>query len=94
LAQYYLPSNSITPYVGAGINVTQFSGFVNKNVTYDKNHLGGVVQAGFYTALHNDLTLNVELKKAGIKLKTTDEDGSTTSKYSPFIVGFGVGYVF
>jgi len=52
------------------------------------------VQAGFYTALHNDLTLNVELKKAGIKLTTKDEDDITTFKYSPFIVGFGVCCVF
>ncbi len=102
LQYHFAPdSQSFRPYVGAGINYTNFSsvslaaGATPLNVK--KSSTGLALQAGFDVPITENLTFNLDLKKAYIK---TDVSAATSGAYvttlnvDPYLVGVGLGWKF
>lgn len=103
-AQYYfLDKNAkARPYVGAGINYTQFFGTKStvdsvKNVKL-KHSWGPVVNAGVDIGLTDHLYLNASMWYAKIKTKATFKLGvapqSVDVKLDPTVFFLGLGYRF
>lgn len=95
--QYHFDGYAVKPYVGAGINYTQFSSvnILGGNVTLDSNSWGGALQAGVDIPLSGNMYLNVDLKK--IQIGTDVFAGGVkagTFKVDPLLLGVGVGWRF
>ena len=99
LAQYRFTSlgtGPVTPYVGAGINLTLFSSVnLPAGFTIDKRSIGPAYQLGADIALGGAWSLNVDYKKVQIR---TDLSSSGTNlgtiQVDPTLIGVGVGYKF
>ncbi len=94
---HFLPDNpSFRPYVGAGINYTNFSGYsLANNITGSSSSWGGALQAGFDIPLTSSMTFNVDIKKLYIKNDLSTPAGPlTTLKLDPLLVGVGLGWKF
>jgi outer membrane protein len=95
--QYHFDGYAVKPYVGAGINYTQFSSvnILGGNATLDSNSWGGALQAGVDIPLSGNMYLNVDLKK--IQVGTDVFAGGVkagTFKVDPLLLGVGVGWRF
>jgi outer membrane protein len=95
--QYHFDGYAVKPYVGAGINYTQFSSvnILGGNATLDSNSWGGALQAGVDIPLSGNMYLNVDLKK--IQIGTDVFAGGVkagTFKVDPLLLGVGVGWRF
>ena len=95
--QYHFTGYAVKPYVGAGINYTQFSNvdILGGNATLDSNSWGGALQAGVDIPLSGNMYLNVDLKK--IQIGTDVFAGGVkagTFKVDPLLLGVGVGWRF
>lgn len=102
LQYHFAPQAQFRPYVGAGLNYTNFS-----SVKFDaavvtalhpsiKNNSWGLsVQAGFDYMLDKNWSLNVDVKKVQISTKVYSS-GTEVGKFKvdPLLIGVGVGYRF
>lgn len=98
LQYHFMPKETISPYVGAGLNYTFFyneNSPAGINVRY-KDHIGYALQAGVDYQLSENWYANLDVKK--IFLKTTvnvDPIGVVADvNIDPWIIGLGVGYKF
>lgn len=100
--QYHLPLGSFRPYVGLGLNATNFSDVqfspavvsaLQPNVK--RMSYGAAAQIGADYALGGGWLLNVDVKK--VQIKTTVYSGTAeagTFKVDPLLVSVGVGMRF
>ncbi len=101
-AQYhFFPDQAFRPYVGAGVNYTFFydseaqAGSIAYHTHYS-NSWGAALQAGFDYHVSGNWYANLDLKKIFLTTTATIDDGLVTSKVhlDPWLIGFGVGYLF
>jgi outer membrane protein len=102
LQYHFAPQAQFRPYVGAGLNYTNFS-----SVKFDaavvtalhpsikNNSWGLAVQAGFDYMLDKNWSVNVDIKKVQISTKVYSS-GTEVGKFKvdPLLIGVGVGYRF
>jgi len=97
-AQYhFLPTNSIDPYVGAGINYTNISSqnLLGGVVTLEHKSFGGALQAGVDFKIDKNWSINLDLKKVWISSDVYIEGTKVSNaQLNPLLVGAGVGYRF
>ena len=95
---HFLPdSPSFRPYVGAGINYTNFSSYSLSGgaITGSSSSWGGALQAGFDIPLTSSMTFNVDIKKLYINNDLRTAGGPLTSlKLNPLLLGVGLGWKF
>ena len=103
LAQYHFTNfGAFKPYVGAGINYTNFSSVshneLGKAVDWNvkRSSWGGALQVGFDYALDKNWSLNFDVKKLYMDTKVDTELAGHLGKLklNPVLVGVGVGYRF
>lgn len=96
LQYHFNPGATVQPYVGAGLNYTNFSGVdLPSGITIKKSSFGLALQAGVDVALGNNLYLNFDVKKVQIKTDILQNDARVdTLKVDPWLVGVGVGWRF
>ncbi|MGZ8256724.1 MAG: OmpW/AlkL family protein [Gallionella sp.] len=96
-AQYhFMPSATIRPYVGAGLNYTRFYS-VNLPTGLDvgKSSFGGALQAGVDFQVNKDFFINLDVKKIFMKTDVTSNGAyATTLTIDPVVIGLGVGMKF
>lgn len=99
LAQYRftnLGTGPVTPYVGAGINLTLFSSVnLPAGLDIENRSIGPAYQLGADIALGGAWSLNIDYKK--VQIRTDLSSGGTnlgTIKVDPTLIGVGVGYKF
>lgn len=96
-AQYHFNGlGRVVPYVGAGINFTQFSSVsLPAGVTIDKTSWGGALQVGFDVPVAKNVVVNFDVKKVWIQTDVKAAGAKIgTFKVDPLLVGVGVGYRF
>jgi outer membrane protein len=99
LAQYRftnLGTGPVTPYVGAGINLTLFSSVnLPAGLDIENRSIGPAYQLGADIALGGAWSLNIDYKKVQIRTDLSN-NGATlgTLKVDPTLIGVGVGYRF
>ena len=101
LAQYHFNTGSLKNYVGAGLNFTYFYGEdpgVAKRVSYD-NSVGYALQFGTDYKIAENTFINFDVKKLFLSTDVeveTYSNGTVTAEVdiNPWIIGFGVGYMF
>jgi len=96
-AQYrFTGLGAFTPYVGAGINYTRFSGVqLPAGVDIDRSSVGAALQVGVDIPLNAQLSLNVDVKK--LQIRTDVSAGGTglgDFRVDPLLVGVGLGWRF
>jgi outer membrane protein len=97
LLQYHVTGlKGFTPYLGAGVNFTQFSAVeLPAGVDIDRHSVGLALQAGVDIPLQGRLSLNIDVKK--VQISTDVSAGGTqlgTFKVDPLLVGVGLGWRF
>ncbi len=102
LQYHFLPAESFSPYVGAGVNYTWFydqSGTRTAGITsvhYDDN-FGAALQAGFDYHLEGNWYINADIKHIFLNTTVKLNGGALAQAnvdINPTILGFGVGYKF
>lgn len=98
-AQYHFNlTDSIKPYVGAGVNYTIFYGENPGQFTdiHYKDSFGWALQAGVDVAVADNWGLNLDVKKLFLDTKVSVNNGAVTGKVNldPWIFGAGVYYRF
>jgi outer membrane protein len=101
-AQYHFwLTDSIKPYVGAGVNYTFFLNEKEKGVFTSfnvKNTWGLALQAGVDVMLSKNWGINIDVKKIFLEPKYTATIGAATvtgkAKLNPWLIGAGVTYKF
>ena len=95
-AQYHFDGGALQPYVGAGINFTQFSAVtLPPGVGIKSSSWGPALQVGVDIPLSGKLSLNFDLKK--VWLGTTVNAGAVSLgkfKVDPVLFGVGLGWRF
>lgn len=94
---HFMPdSNSFRPYVGAGVNYTNFTDVSLTGLNVDRGSWGLALQAGADIPLAKQWYLNVDIKKVYIRTDINTAAGVTvdTFKVDPLLVGVGIGYRF
>jgi outer membrane protein len=95
LAQYHFDANGFKPYIGAGINYTQFSSVDLGAVTIDKSSWGPALQVGVDIPLSGKMHLNFDLKKVYIQTDVYAGNlNKGTFKINPLLLGIGLGWRF
>ncbi len=96
LLQYHFDGLPVKPYVGAGLNYTNFSGVsLPAGVSIDNSSWGGALQAGVDIPLTGNMYLNLDVKKVWIG--TNVYAGGTdlgTFDVNPVLFGVGLGWRF
>jgi outer membrane protein len=92
---HFMPSATLRPYVGAGLNYTRFSdvSILDGAVDLESDSFGPVLQAGVDWALSERLLINFDVKKIWI---STDASGAASGSVDvdPLVYGIGIGYKF
>ena len=93
---HFMPTGAVRPYVGAGLNYTNFSSVnLPAGVNVKRNSWGLAVQAGLDIPVSKNVYLNFDIKKVQIR---TDVSAAGTKvgtfKVDPLLFGVGVGYRF
>jgi outer membrane protein len=100
-AQYHFdPTGSFRPYVGAGLNYTNFSSvkFAPAVVTalhpsVKRNSFGLALQVGADIAVAKNLVLNLDVKKVQIDTRVYSSGASVGKfKIDPVLIGVGLGW--
>lgn len=102
--QYHLNTETVRPYIGAGLNYTLFYGIdegpVADEVEYD-SALGFAFQLGFDFDINERWFVNIDAKyillNTDVTVDATSALGATVGAdvdINPFIAGFGLGYKF
>lgn len=98
LAQYHFTNfGSFKPYVGVGINYTNFSSvdLLGGAADVKRNSWGGALQVGVDIPLNKQWSLNLDVKKVFIKTDVSLKGQDIgTFKVDPVLIGVGVGYRF
>ncbi len=98
LLQYHpIPDGAVSPYVGAGINLTLMfnedaAGGAVTDLKVD-NAFGFALQAGADIKINDDWFINVDVKKVFLKTDASINLGAIEAKVklNPWIFGFGFG---
>jgi len=97
LQYHFAPAQTVSPYVGAGLNYTRISKvrLLNGAGDLENDSWGGALQAGFDVKLDRNWSLNVDVKKVQIR-SDVYVGGARASKVKvdPVLFGIGVGYRF
>lgn len=95
--QYHFPMGAFKPYVGAGVNATNFSAVKLAGGAASVKHMsyGFAVQAGADYEISKNVYLNLDIKKVQIGTKVY-VGGVDQGKFKvdPLLVGLGVGMRF
>jgi outer membrane protein len=95
--QYHFPMGAFKPYVGAGLNVTNFSSVnvLGGAANVKRTSYGLAVQAGADYEISKNVYLNLDIKKVQIGT-TVSAGGADVGKFKvdPLLVGVGVGMRF
>lgn len=94
---HFIPTGTVRPYVGAGINYTRFSSvhLANGAATIDKDSWGLAAQAGVDIQVAKNTYLNFDVKKVQISTDVSLSGSKLgTFKIDPWLLGVGVGYRF
>lgn len=99
LQYHFMPDGSLRPYVGAGIGCTHHSSVAFGPAVaaalgpgIGKDSYGFALQAGFDVPLANNLSFNVDVKKAQIRTDVASFGTKVGSfKVDPLPVGIGLG---
>jgi outer membrane protein len=96
LQYHFAPTGAARPYVGAGVNFTNFSSVdLPAGLSIDKNSWGFALQAGVDIPVTKNVSLNIDVKK--VQIQTDVSAGGAklgTFKVDPILFGVGVGYRF
>ncbi|MDD2977800.1 OmpW family outer membrane protein [Aquabacterium sp.] len=95
---HFMPNDTaIRPYVGAGVNYTNFSSVnLPGDLNVKRSSFGWAVQAGLDVPLTKQWSLNFDVKKVQIHADVKDATGAGlgTLKVDPLLIGVGLGYRF
>ena len=97
LQYHFMPEASFSPYLGAGVNYTRFSGvnLLGGTGGLDTSSFGLAAQAGADLKLDKRWSLNVDVKKVQIRSDLTISGAKVSNlQVDPWLVGVGVGYRF
>ncbi len=101
LQYHFTDLGGFKPYVGAGVNYTKISsvalsgGVTLDPLTLDSHSWGSALQVGVDVPLDKQWSLNLDVKKVGIKTDVYSKGTNVgTLKLDPTLVGVGVGYRF
>lgn len=97
LLQYHMDADGFKPYVGAGVNYTQFSNVdvLNGAATLDPSSWGGALQVGVDIPMGNNMYFNIDVKKVYIRSNVNVGGNSIgTFQVDPVLFGMGVGWRF
>lgn len=95
--QYHFnPTETIKPYVGAGLNYTRFYNVDLPGLKVDSNSFGGALQAGVDFAVSKNGYINLDVKKIWIDttVKTVAGAKVTDLDINPVVWGIGYGFRF
>ena len=96
---HFLPTSTVNPYLGAGLNYTVFFGTAKGasglGVHYD-NSWGPALQAGADFHLTGNWYANVDVKQIFMTTTANVGSGAATARVNlnPTVVGLGIGYKF
>lgn len=97
LQHHFQPTESFSPYLGAGVNYTTMSkvDLLGGKGGLDHSSVGFAVQAGFDVKLDKNWSLNLDIKKVQIRSDVTLSGAKISSiKVDPVLIGAGLGYRF
>ncbi len=101
LQWHFNPDGTVKPYVGAGINYTNFYDIslgnpVTGPLKVSQNSWGPAVQIGLDYKVTNQIYLNADIKKTWIETDVSTATGLPlgTLKINPLVFGVGAGYRF
>lgn len=96
LLQYHFDGMPVKPYVGAGINYTNYSGVsLPAGVSIDNGSWGGALQAGVDIPLTGNMYLNLDVKKVWMGTDVYVNGANSGSlKVDPILWGVGLGWRF
>jgi outer membrane protein len=96
LLQYHFEAPGFKPYVGAGLNFTQFSAVKVPGFDLEKNSVGAALQVGVDIPVARNLSLNVDLKKIYMGVDFYHSSGTNLGafKIDPLLFGVGLGLRF
>jgi len=96
-AQYHFsPEAQVSPYLGVGLNYTQFYNVNLPGLNVSRSSIGVALQAGADFKVSKDMSINVDLKKIYIKTDVSTAAGAylTTLKINPTVLSVGLGWKF
>lgn len=100
LQYHFMPEQTISPYVGAGINYT-ITYDVDKGRSVDSvdysNEFGWALQAGVDYAIDDRWSINFDVKKVFVDTDIIVNGGTINAldtDLDPWVVGIGIGYRF
>ena len=97
LQYHFTGISGLKPYVGAGVNFTQFSGVdlsaTGTTYTLNKTSTGGAAQVGVDFPIDKKWSFNIDVKKVYIG-STVYSGGAAAGQFKvdPLLVGVGLGY--
>jgi outer membrane protein len=99
LQYHFMPDNSFSPYLGAGVNYTlPYSEEKSANITKLEleGNFGVALQAGFDYWFTPHWGANVDVKKIWVDVDASVNNGAITGKaeLDPWVVGTGISYRF
>lgn len=96
LLQYHFEAPGFRPYVGLGLNYTQFSAVRVPGFELDKSSFGAALQVGVDIPVARNLYLNLDLKKLymGTDVYQTNGLNLGAFKIDPVLFGLGLGLRF
>ena len=100
LQYHFMPDNpSFRPYIGAGINYTNFSSvnLAGGALNLSNSSTGGALQIGFDVPISGNMSFNFDVKK--VYMKTTISSAASgatvgTLTLNPYLIGAGLGWKF
>lgn len=97
---HFAPKSTISPYVGAGLNLTLFynadaPGTTVTDIDYSDN-VGPALQAGVDFQINDDWMLNLDIKKVWLDTDVSINGGAIVGDVNidPWIFGIGFGTKF
>ncbi len=98
LQYHFMPKETFSPYLGAGINYTitynEDPGVSITSINYS-DEFGYALQAGFDYALDDVWSVNFDVKKVFVETDiTTNATNAPNVDLNPLAVSIGVGYTF
>jgi len=96
LLQYHFDANGFKPYIGAGVNFTQFSDVnLSPGVDIKRNSTGLAYQIGVDVPISGNMYFNFDVKKVYIGTDVSLNGANIgTFKVDPVLVGVGLGWRF
>lgn len=100
LQYHFMPDNTFSPYIGAGINYTityaEDTSSEISAIDYS-NEFGYAFQVGVDYKLKGRYSLNFDIKKVFVDTDISVNNGAITAvdvDLDPWIISFGIGYTF